>query len=254
VRGGERIFRVLWTRAADQASGMADALRAQGAEPVLVPTIEIRPLHDDAALERGIVQARSADWIVFTSARAAEIVLPRMVAAGLEHWPQIAVVGAATARAVRQPVLMPKGAVGTAEALADELSPMVAGKRVVQFRALEGSDVLPERLRASGAEVTVVPAYRTVMPTGTADHLRAVFEAGVDAVTFTSSSSATNLANALREAGLEMPAGVVKASIGPVTTATLRQLGWEPQVEASTTRVETLAEETALYLRSKFAL
>jgi uroporphyrinogen-III synthase len=248
----ERRFRVLVTRAPEQASALADVLRAEGAEPVMVATIEIRPVEDVAALEQAMAGAASADWVVFTSARAAEIVLPRLAAG-----PRFAVVGEMTAAVVRklagQEPVMARGSVQTASALAEVLAQQVAGRRVVFFRAQEGSEVLPERLLAAGAEVEVVPAYRTVMPEGAPERLREVL-GRVDAVTFTSASSAENLARALREAGIEMPDGVVRASIGPVTTEALRRLGWTVAVEASATSVQTLAKETVLYLRTRFSL
>jgi uroporphyrinogen-III synthase len=58
--------------------------------------------------------------------------------------------------------------------------------------------------------------------------------AGLDAATFTSSSSATHLAEAAHAAGIAWPfAGVAAISIGPITSQTLRELGWEPSIEAN---------------------
>jgi uroporphyrinogen-III synthase len=78
---------------------------------------------------------------------------------------------------------------------------------------------------------------------GTGERLRAALTAGLDAATFTSSSSAKNLAEAAGEAGLAFPfAGVAAASIGAITSATLRELGWEPAVEASPSDIGGLVD------------
>jgi uroporphyrinogen-III synthase len=94
--------------------------------------------------------------------------------------------------------------------------------------------VIPDALRATGAIVDVVDAYRNVMPEAAPEQLRRAFADGIDATTFTSSSSVTHLADAARAAGIAWPfAGVAAASIGPITSATLRDSGWDPAVEAN---------------------
>ena len=93
-------------------------------------------------------------------------------------------------------------------------------------------DVIPDALRAAGAEVDVVEAIET--SAGAApERLRQALADGLDAATFTSSSSATHLADAARAAGVAWPfAGVPAVSIGPITSQTLRELGWPPAAEA----------------------
>jgi len=89
-------------------------------------------------------------------------------------------------------------------------------------------------LRKAGAEVDVVDAYLNGLPEAAPELLRRALAAGIDAATFTSSSSATHLAEAARQAGVAWPlAGVPAVSIGPITSQTLRELGWEPAVEAN---------------------
>ncbi len=117
-------------------------------------------------------------------------------------------------------------------ALAPEGS--LQGQRFLLARAEIARDVIPDALRAFGATVDVVDAYRNVMPAAAPELLRAALKKRIDAATFTSSSSVTHLAAAARSAGIAFPfAGVRAVSIGPITSKTLRELGWEPAAEAS---------------------
>jgi uroporphyrinogen-III synthase len=94
--------------------------------------------------------------------------------------------------------------------------------------------VIPDALRATGASVDVVDAYENVMPADAPAQLREAIASGIDAATFTSSSSVTHLADAARAAGIPFPfAGVAAISIGPITSKTLRDFGWEPAAEAN---------------------
>jgi uroporphyrinogen-III synthase len=124
-------------------------------------------------------------------------------------------------------------------ALAHEGS--LRGLRFLLARAEMARDVIPDALRAAGATVDVVDAYRNVMPQAAPQLLRQALAAGIDAATFTSSSSVTHLASAAREAGIAFPlAGVRAISIGPITSQTLRDLGWEPAAEASVSDISGL--------------
>jgi len=148
---------------------------------------------------------------------------------------KIAVVGEATAQAARKAGftldLIPENYV--AESLVEELVEQAFGQRMLLARAAVARDVIPDALRAAGAEVDVVDAYRNAMPENAPEALRQALDAGIDAATFTSSSSVSHLAEAIRAAGLDWPlAGVAAVSIGPITSKTLRELGWEPAAEA----------------------
>jgi uroporphyrinogen-III synthase len=117
--------------------------------------------------------------------------------------------------------------------LAAGLLAEVAGQRILLARAAVARDVIPDALRAVGAEVDVVDAYQNVLPEAAPEQLRRAVAEGLDAATFTSSSSATHLAEAARVAGIAWPfAGVPAVSIGPITSQTLVDLGWEPAAEA----------------------
>jgi uroporphyrinogen-III synthase len=156
---------------------------------------------------------------------------------------RIAAIGAATAAAIEQiglnVDLVPESYV--AEGLVAALAPQITSERVLLARAEIARDVIPDVLRAAGAVVDVVDAYRNVMPESAPTLLRAALEKGIDAATFTSSSSVMHLAEAARTAGIAFPfTGVHAVSIGPITSQTLRELGWEPATEASVSDVPGL--------------
>ncbi len=232
--------RVLVTRAAHQAGKLSEALRAAGFEPVEVPLLEMRPPADPAPLDVALRFIDSYDWLILTSANTVKAIAELATKSGLSlnASPQlkVACVGEATATAARKAGLdvsvVPEKFV--AESLVESLAGHVNGKRILYAKAELARDVIPDALRAAGATVDVVDAYRNVMPEGSAKLLRAALEQGIDAATFTSSSSVTHLAEAARAAGLAFPFSGVKAiSIGPITSATLRESGWEPAAEAN---------------------
>jgi uroporphyrinogen-III synthase/uroporphyrinogen III methyltransferase/synthase len=138
-----------------------------------------------------------------------------------------------------------------AESLVAELAPQIAGKRVLLARAEIARDAIPDALRAAGATVDVVDAYRNVLPEAAPELLSKALADGIAAATFTSSSSVTHLADAARVAGIAFPfAGVVAVSIGPITSQTLRDLGWEPAAEAKVSDIAGLIDAVDRVLRA----
>ncbi len=114
-------------------------------------------------------------------------------------------------------------------------------QRILIARAAIARDVIPHALRAAGATVDVVDAYRNVMPASAPALLREALKKGIAAAAFTSSSSVTHLADAAQKAEIAFPfAGVAAISIGPITSNTLRDLGWDPAAEASPSDVPGL--------------
>jgi uroporphyrinogen-III synthase len=242
--------RVLVTRAREQASQLAAALRAAGAEPIEVPAIAIVPPRSYAHIDGAIGALKDFDWLVFTSANAVRVFCERALYAGVHPAAaglQIAVVGPATAEAVIEAglkvALVPPKYV--AESLLEALRPLVGGESVLLVRAEVARDVLPSGLRAAGAEVTVADAYRNELPAGSVAKLKEVFtmEALIPhAITFTSSSTARNAHALLLAADVIVPPETVLASIGPVTSATMRELGFVPTVEAKESTIASLVE------------
>ena len=236
--------RVMVTRAAHQAGKLSEGLRALGAEPVEIAVLEIRPPESFAALDAAMRQLDSYDWLILTSANAVRALAER--AAALEivlTQPvrlKVAAVGEATAAAARliglQVDFVPEAYVAEklVEGLLKTLQSQTSRQRILLTRAAVARDVIPDALRVAGAEVDVVEAYRNVLPDAAPEQLRQALGKGIDAATFTSSSSATHLAEAARVAGVAWPlAGVPAVSIGPITSQTLRELGWPPAAEAN---------------------
>jgi uroporphyrinogen-III synthase len=231
--------RILVTRAAHQAGKLSDELRALGAEAVEVPVLEIRPPESYERLDLALRRLNAYDWVIVTSANAIPMMHARLMDLKIplsSFKPRIAAIGKATAQAVesllhQEVSLTPKEYV--AESLVAGLGPQIAGKSVLVARAAVARDVIPDALRAAGAEVDVVDAYRNVVPESAPEQLRAALASHLDAATFASSSSVTHLAEAAQKAGIKFPfAGVPAVSIGPITSKTLRESGWEPAVEA----------------------
>jgi uroporphyrinogen-III synthase len=231
--------RILVTRAAHQAGKLSEGLRAAGADPIEVPVLEIQPPSSYAPLDTALRNLNTYDWLILTSANSVRALVERTAACGLVHNnanPQIAAVGKATAEAARQAgftvALTPKEYV--AESLIESLSNLTEGQRVLLARAAIARDLIPDTLRATGAIVDVVDAYQNAIPHDAPDKLRAALASRIDAATFTSSSSVTHLDEVARAAGIAFPfAGVKVISIGPITSATLRELGWPPDAEAN---------------------
>ena len=250
--------RVLVTRAAHQAGKFSKGLRALGAEPVEVPVLEIRPPESFELLDAAIREMNSYNWLILTSANAVQALAERASFLGMSLRdlvpPPVAAIGKATAEAAHKiglnVSLIPESYV--AESLVEDLlANRVSGQRILLARAAIARDVIPDALRAEGAIVDVVDAYRNVMPAAAPANLRAALEQGIDAATFTSSSSVTHLAEAAKAAGIAFPfAGVAAISIGPVTSQTLREYNWEPAAEASPSDIPGLVEALARYFRT----
>ena len=154
---------------------------------------------------------------------------------------KIATIGPATAQAVYEHLRIradytPTEAVAEA-VLAQWPDADMTGKRVLLPRAAEAREILPDHLRERGATVDVLPIYETVLDAAEADSLREMLKNGeLDALTFTSSSTVRNFAQAITNGNLtEFPPLIQEtlvAAIGPVTADTLRELGVTPQIVA----------------------
>ena len=217
--------RIAVTRARAQASGLAARLEALGAEVLQAPAIRVEPLPLPE------LDLASFDIVCLTSANGVEALITGDVRrlAGVA----VAAVGSATAGALRargiEPDVIPTRA--TQEGLLDALGD-VRGRRVLIATAEGARDVLADGLRDGGAEVTLVHLYRSM-----SEPVEAAAVAACDYVTFTSSSTVTNVLGALSEAERRALRAV---SIGPVTSATLRDAGVEPVGEADPHDVDGL--------------
>ena len=242
--------RVLITRPRGQASALAIELATQGAETMLIPTIELAPPASYCALDAALASIRAFDWLLFTSANAVEAFTERARQLRLSPHPKrIAVIGPATAAAVRQTDLAATvdlvPARYVAEAFAEALLPHAPGSAMLLVRAAIARDVLPATLTAAGAQVTIAEAYRNVVPAESISLLRECFATPArqpHVITFTSASTAVNLRALLDAAGLMLPHEIVLASIGPVTSQAMREAGFQPDVEAGAATIAGLVD------------
>jgi uroporphyrinogen-III synthase len=239
---------VLVSRARKQAGVLSTALRELGCEVVEIPFIEIRKPSSYKPLDAGLRNLATYDWLILTSVNGVEALFERMAtkklsAAALGRL-KIAAIGPATRKAIEQHDLKvtvtPKEYI--AESVVSALRRRVKGKRVLLVRAKVARDVIPRELREAGAEVDVVEAYETVAPRSSATRLRASLASQTSrphAITFTSSSTVKNFVGllGLRDARAALKKsvrnqGVHSASIGPVTSVTLREFGLPVDIQA----------------------
>jgi uroporphyrinogen III methyltransferase/synthase len=240
--------RVVVTRARAQASTLAAQLSELGAEVIELPAIRIEPRSADPEIEQAIaaLQAGSYELICLTSPNGARLLLEALAAHGLDartlQGAKLAAIGPGTAQALADGGLsadiVPEQSI--AEALAAKLLELeLKGRRVLVARASQARDVLPESLRAAGARVDVVAMYDTVREELDDERLAKLAQA--DYVTFTSSSTVRHLIESLGSSK-RFPHTARVISIGPVTSATARELGLRVDVEASRHDIEGLVE------------
>ena len=254
--------RVLVTRSRTQASRMCELLEDAGAVAVELPAIAIAPPEDFAPLDAAVSRLSSYGWVIFASVNAVDAVFERLEAQDRDArafgTARIGAIGPATAAALEKrgirPDFTPSRSVSSA-ALEDSRfrgndGRGWSGVSVLLPAADIGRDELADGLTILGASVERVTAYRTVTPPGAAQRARDAFAEGIDIVTFTSSSTVRNLlslldtSSSLPEGGNTrggMLSGSLIACIGPVTSATARELGLRVDIEAAEHTVDGLA-------------
>jgi uroporphyrinogen-III synthase len=240
--------RVLVSRAKKQAGVLSSALRDLGCEVIEIPFIEIRKPKSYQPLDTALQKLATYDWLILTSVNGVEALFERIGKKKLDASAlaklKIAAIGPATKKSIEghglSVTVTPKEYV--AESVVSALRRRVKGQRVLLVRAKVARDVIPRDLRKAGAEVDVVEAYETITPKSSDRRLRAVLASEKrkpHAITFTSSSTVKNFVGLLglgrARATLKKPMahhGVHTASIGPVTSATLREFGLPVDIEA----------------------
>jgi uroporphyrinogen-III synthase len=244
--------RILVTRAVHQMGKLSEKLREAGVTPVEVPVLEIQPPESFAELDTALGRFSSYDWLILTSANTVRALADRAKKLGLslaQHESvKIAAIGDGTANAAAEAGLKVtlRPVSNVAESLVSALVGQVAGTRVLFARATLARDIIPDPLRAAGAQVDVAYAYRNGIPAEAPEQLRRALAEGLDAATFTSSSSVFHLKEAAIAAGLAWPFPcVVAISVGPITSKTLREEGWEPAAEAQVSDISGLVRAVA---------
>jgi uroporphyrinogen-III synthase len=231
------------TRAGERGSPLADALRRVGATVHEIPLTRIESL-DATALHAAVRTLASYEWVLLTSVNAVEH-LARAVqaeqASAVMQTRRLAVVGAATAAAVEQqgwrmPSVQPEKS--QAEGMVDEMAARtdVDGTRMLYPCAAGARDVLPDGLRALGAQVDVLPVYRSAAdPEGQARIRELARQGTLDLVTVAAPSAVDALLDALPpEHARRLPV----ACIGPVTARAARTAGFPVKVEAGAAVLE----------------
>ncbi|MFD1957652.1 uroporphyrinogen-III C-methyltransferase [Paenibacillus thailandensis] len=254
--------RVLVTRARSQASELAAAIEELGGEPCEFPVIETRQTRgerEEEAIRKALAQAESYHWLIFTSVNGVDYFFRWIKRLGVDvrrfHAARIAAVGPKTAAALEEKGLVPTvlpgqfQAEGLAEALEESLAP---GQRALIPRGNLARDVLPAKLAEKGVEAVPVDVYETAL----SEHqdmfaLEAILEKRIHLITFTSSSTVTNLLELLKRSGVADPAsllaGIPVASIGPQTTKTALAAGLDVAVEPEEATIEALVEAIVQY-------
>jgi uroporphyrinogen-III synthase len=233
--------RILVGRARHQAGSLSSSLRGLGASVIEIPFIEICKPKSFAPMDEALKNLPLYDWLILTSANGVEAMWERLrklrIARKTMSHLKIAAIGPATKRAIlkhgMKVKMVPEEYV--AESVVKSLRDQVNGKRILLVRAKVARDVIPDSLRAAGAQVDVVEAYETVVPIKSKARLRMLMKdkkRRPDVVTFTSSSSARNFAELLGGVRAQALKDVQLASIGPVTSATLAELHLPVAIEA----------------------
>lgn len=232
---------VVVTRPLEQAGAMCQALRANGAEPVLFPVLAIAPAEDTSGLEAVCRDLQDFDLAFFVSPNAVRHALGAILARCA--WPAsvaVATVGGGSAKALAERgfdhVIAPSAGFDTEAVIAlPEFSPQaVRGKRIVIFRGDGGRELLGNYLRANGAEVVNVTAYRRYRPEADPRVLIELASKGrLDAITLTSSEGVRNLVEMLGAGGLsaliDIPVFVPHSRIGGFA----REAGFRQVIETA---------------------
>jgi uroporphyrinogen III methyltransferase/synthase len=251
---------VLITRPQEQVKEFSDLLTAYGATVMAFPTIAIVPPRDWTTLDQAIHELSRYDWIVFTSVNGVHYFLQRLDHSGRDvralAGARLCAIGPRTAEALaaaRLKVdLLPTEyqAEGLIEAFAKK---QIKGTKILIPRAEVARDLLPDELRAQGAEVTVAVAYRTVRPEADVAALQELLREGrIAVVAFTSSSTVRNYVECFSspEEAQALTSGTIVACIGPITTQTAEAYGLKVGIQAKTNTVPALAEAIAEHFTS----
>ena len=241
--------RVLVGRSRHQAGALSGELRKLGATVLEIPFIEIRKPRSFKPLDSALQNLSAYDWLILTSANGVEAMWARLtklhLTENLGHL-KIAAIGPATKKAIEQRGVqvdvVPKEYIG--ESVVRRLRRQIRGKRVLLVRAKVARDVIPRELRRAGAQVHVVEAYETVVPQSSRTRLQSALKnprRRPHVVTFTSSSTVRNFVALLGSHKTNLD-GISLASIGPVTSLTLRELGLRIDIAAKEFTIPGLVE------------
>lgn len=253
--------RVLMTRAKEQAGELAVRLAGYGAEPIEAPTITIAPPLDWTPVDHAISEIGTYDWIIFTSVNGVSRFMTRLFAQGLDSrclaGRRLCCIGPRTAQELER--FGVRADVVPAEYQAEGVLAALSGRdvknsRILIPRAEVARELLPDELRAAGAQVDVIPVYRTLTPDWDSDGWRQeLMDHRVHVVTFTSSSTVRNFVTMLGGADAVKPLlrSVVIACIGPITAKTAEEYGLTVSIMPSENTIPALVDAIAHHYGSR---
>ncbi len=249
--------RIVTTRTREQSGAFSEILVELGAEAVEVPAIEIRDPQSWQSMDQAIGRLEEFDYLVFTSANGVRKFLARLPECGRDvrdlKGLQIGAIGPGTAAELAATGIrvdfLPREY--RAEGLIEHFKDVdVRGKGFLIPRAKVARDILPRTLEKRGARVEVVEAYETVRPRIAPGELKRLLTPTPDAITFTSSSTVTNFVKLMESEKLhEILEEVAIATIGPITSETVRKQGLKVSVEATDSTVTGLVQALQDYFR-----
>ncbi|MGA8026876.1 MAG: uroporphyrinogen-III synthase [Bryobacteraceae bacterium] len=236
-------LRIVVTRASHQAEELAQPLRDSGAEVILLPVVGIAPPADPEPLRSAAEHCDEYDWIIFTSTNAVAAFAAELSQGAKHCTSRIATVGSTTRQAAEnhgfRVSITPREYVAESlvQAFEDE---DLTGRRILIPSAAVTRDVVRSKLQERGAQVRAVEAYRNVIPEGSAERARTIFrEPYPDWVTFASSSAVENL---VRLIGIHPLHRTRIATIGPITSETVRKHALAVAAEAGVHSVSGLLD------------
>ena len=247
--------RILVTRTAAQADALVQPLEDLGAAAVVCPTIEIIPPENPTELDQALQQISQVDILILSSPNAVDIFFSRLAQQGLgpDVLDKITVVavGPKTAQAIEeQGVTVDRiPADFRAEGLVELLQDDVAGRCVLYPKAGLARDLVPKELTAAGARVLDPIAYTSRTPAGAAEKIAEALAQGIDLLTFTASSTVRNLAELLPEEQAARARTIPVASIGPLTSQTARELGFDVVIEPENSTLEDMINAIKHYFQ-----
>lgn len=247
--------RVVVTRPRAQASELAERLEELGAEVVPLPTIEIAAPESFAPLDAALQRATQFDWLLFTSVNGVSAFFDRLTHLGIDirawHRARVAAIGPQTAAALRKHALQVDVVPDDfrAEGLIERLlAEGIDSAHILLPRAAGAREVLPDQLRAHGATVEEVIAYRSIVPTIDDAHWEEILQPGpIDLLTFTSSSTVHNYVRLFRDRLAAATRDAKVGCIGPVTAETARSYGMQVDVQPASYTIAALVEAIVAY-------
>lgn len=245
----------LVTRTREQASALSGLLISSGADVIEIPTIRIKDPESFTSVDESIekLQNQYYQWVIFTSPNGVDRFFSRLSIGNIDSrifaGTKLAVIGPATGEALKRyglrADLVPSE--HRAEGIIDEIGD-VRGRNILIARAKEARDVLPATLGRDARSVDIAVVYETVIPEESREALNSALSSGrIDMVTFTSSSTCRNFHELLDDKGI---AGTLPcASIGPITSETAHELGFDVRIEAGSFTIDGLVEAIKDYYR-----